>query len=209
LFASHIFLNAIFDSGNYQALQARDRVGKLVIIANIIFNFVTAALMAIVTVQALIEFYKEQKQKQVKKLADLEIKNRIQAFSPVLNTSQPEEIQSMKSIELDNQSLLQAAINRNTSNQNESISFHQDMSSFNRPSNSHVRLRQKRNFNINSESHHNTLHTNESALPMKQPEIQMKKFEKLQPPRKQKNPLPQDLIMPEVNGSPETRPKRR
>jgi len=203
------FLNAIFDSGNYQALQARDRVGKLVIIANIIFNFVTAALMAIVTVQALIEFYKEQKQKQVKKLADLEIKNRIQAFSPVLNTSQPEEIQSMKSIELDNQSLLQAAINRNTSNQNESISFHQDMSSFNRPSNSHVRLRQKRNFNINSESHHNTLHTNESALPMKQPEIQMKKFEKLQPPRKQKNPLPQDLIMPEVNGSPETRPKRR
>jgi len=82
-----VFINAIFDSGKYETLQARKNVGKLIIIANMMFNFVTAIFMVIIIVQALREFYKGYKQKQFKKLKPFTIQNRIQEPS-LLNTSQ-------------------------------------------------------------------------------------------------------------------------
>lgn len=72
-----VFINAILDAGNYQTIQARKNIGKLIIFANMIFNFVTAGFMVYSVGQILWEFYKSRQQKRVKKLETLRIPHRI------------------------------------------------------------------------------------------------------------------------------------
>jgi len=82
-----VFINAVFDSGKYETLQARNNIGKLIIVANIMFNFVSAIFMIILLGQSLKEIYKAYKQKQSKKLRPFAIQNRLQGTS-LLETSQ-------------------------------------------------------------------------------------------------------------------------
>ena len=71
-----VFANAVLDAGKYEAFGTRKNIGKLVIITNMIFNFVTAVFMLISLGMALFEFYKEQKEKRTKILRNLSLKNR-------------------------------------------------------------------------------------------------------------------------------------
>jgi len=71
-----VFVNAVLDAGKYEAFGTRTNIGKLVIITNMIFNFVTAVFMLISLGLALLEFYKERKQKREKIFRTLNIKNR-------------------------------------------------------------------------------------------------------------------------------------
>ena len=85
-----VFINAILDAGKYEALGTRNNIGKLVIIANMIFNFVTAVFMLISLGQALLEFYREQKQKRAKIFRTLSIQNRPHEIKnkPTLDSNQ-------------------------------------------------------------------------------------------------------------------------
>jgi len=78
-----VFINAIFDAGKHQTLQARNNVGKFIIVCNLMLNFVTAIFMFIIIAQFFIEFYKQQKRKQAKKLKAFNLQS-----LPRLNTSQ-------------------------------------------------------------------------------------------------------------------------
>jgi len=80
-----VLINAILDTGEYQAFQARKNIGKIIIIANMIFNFVTAIFMLIAIFQVLIEFYREEKQKRAKKLITLKTVNQLQRLPPHAN----------------------------------------------------------------------------------------------------------------------------
>jgi len=79
-----VFINAILDAGKYQTLQARNNVGKLIIIFNLIFNFVTAIFMLYLIVQMLTEFYKEQKEKPAKKSQAFKLQNRLDSSQATL-----------------------------------------------------------------------------------------------------------------------------
>jgi len=135
-----VFINAIFDAGKYQTLQGRTNVGKLVIIANMIFNFVTAVFMIIVIGQTLVDFYKEQQQKRAKLLKALGIHSRLQSLQP-LETSQA----SLRKDNMMNpdQSLIQESIMSNTNNNLDTIPFQQE--SFDQNLLSHPQRFPKRN----------------------------------------------------------------
>ncbi len=78
-----VFINAILDAGEYEAATARNNIGKLVIVCNLIFNLVTALFMLIAIGQVLIEFYKSHREKKTKKVEPLKIQNRLsQDLSP-------------------------------------------------------------------------------------------------------------------------------
>lgn len=83
-----VFINAILDAGEYLALQARTNIGKLIIIANMIFNFVTACFMLFFIAQILVDFYKGYREKRAKKIENLKPQTRIQKLSSNLNSSQ-------------------------------------------------------------------------------------------------------------------------
>ncbi len=78
-----VFINAILDAGKYEAIGARNNLGKLIIIANLIFNFVTAIFMLIVIVQILLDFYQGWKVKRAKKLRDLRLQTRVQELPSI------------------------------------------------------------------------------------------------------------------------------
>ena len=83
-----VFINAILDAGKYVTPNARNNLGKLIIICNMIFNFVTAVFMLICIVQALMGFYKAFQEKRLKKLEALRLQNRTQKLShPQVNQS--------------------------------------------------------------------------------------------------------------------------
>ncbi len=75
-----VLVNAVLDAGNYETINARNNIGTLVIIANIVFNLVTAVFMLICVFQALREFYREHNKKQAKKLKSLNLNNRLQGL---------------------------------------------------------------------------------------------------------------------------------
>jgi len=214
------FVNAIFDSGDYQAIKGRNYIGKLVIIVNITFNFVTAVFMVILIGQTLIEFYKERKQNRVKKLTNLGIRHRIQASNSIMVTSsQVTTTQNKKTADLDNQSLLQSSIISSASNQLETISFQPERFDTNPLSNSQRRLKMKRPFRlnhqpksssfvINPQFHNPSLQTNETPLQGNQQEIQLKKAGRPRVVRRQDNETDQDLEISDVISLPETRPRR-
>jgi len=74
----NVGINAVLDAGKYEASGARNNIGKLIIICNMIFNFITAAFMLICVGQAFIEFYRNMRQKRVEKLEALERKTKAQ-----------------------------------------------------------------------------------------------------------------------------------
>ena len=88
-----VFINAALDAGELEALGIKSNIGKLIIVANMIFNLVTAVFMLISIGQLLLEFYRKQKQKRVK--SPLSIKNR------------PHEVQNKSQLDSSNQSFLQ------------------------------------------------------------------------------------------------------
>jgi len=110
-----VLVNAILDSGKYQTIQARNNLGKLVIVMNMIFNFVTAVFMFYSLGQLLYEFYQERKQKRANKLKSFDVKRRLRN-SPPLETS---EI-SLKR----DQSFMQETVTSN--NNHEALSFQQE-----------------------------------------------------------------------------------
>jgi len=71
-----VFVNAILDTGKYEAIGTRKNIGKLIIICNMIFNFVTATFMLFFVAQILVGFYKTQQQKRANKLGDLKVLQR-------------------------------------------------------------------------------------------------------------------------------------
>ena len=73
-----VFVNAVLDAGEYLALQARTNIGKLIIIANMIFNFVTACFMLFFIAQMLVDFYKGYREKRAKKIENIKPQTRIQ-----------------------------------------------------------------------------------------------------------------------------------
>jgi len=76
-----VFINAILDTGKYEAIGARQNIGKLIIICNMIFNFVTACFMLFFVAQILVEFCKSQQQKRTTKLEALKVLQRNQKQS--------------------------------------------------------------------------------------------------------------------------------
>ncbi len=112
-----VLVNAVLDKGKYEAVQARYNIGKLIIIANLIFNFVTAIFMFIAIVQSLLEFYREYKQKQARKLRAITLQNRLQ--KPPLSL---EESKQKNRLITSEQSMIQETSN----NYNETISFQQE-----------------------------------------------------------------------------------
>ena len=73
-----VFINAILDTGKYEATAARKNIGKLIIVCNMIFNFVTACFMLFFVAQILVDFYKTQQLKRASKLEDLRVLQRNQ-----------------------------------------------------------------------------------------------------------------------------------
>ena len=72
-----VSINAILDVGEYEAMGTRVNIGKLLIIANMIFNFVTACFMFISIFQILKEFYNGVRERRAKKAKTVSrIKNR-------------------------------------------------------------------------------------------------------------------------------------
>lgn len=59
-----VLINAALDAGEHQAVKARYNIGKLLIIVNMIFNFMTAAFMLIAVIKVIYEVYKGYQQKQ-------------------------------------------------------------------------------------------------------------------------------------------------
>ena len=77
-----VFVNAILDAGEYEAVGARNNIGKLVIVCNLLFNFITALFMLIAISQILVEFYKAHHERKAKKVQALKLQNRLsQDFS--------------------------------------------------------------------------------------------------------------------------------
>ncbi len=77
-----VFINAILDTGKYEAFGVRKNIGKLIIVCNMIFNFVTAGFMLFFVAQVLVDFYKAQQQKRAKKIETLKILQRNQKQTP-------------------------------------------------------------------------------------------------------------------------------
>ena len=73
-----VFINAILDTGKYEAIGTRKNIGKLIIVCNMIFNFVTAGFMLFFIAQVLVEFYKTQQLKRTTKLEALKVLQRNQ-----------------------------------------------------------------------------------------------------------------------------------
>jgi len=119
-----VVINAVFDAGKYEAHQGRKNIGKLLMIANMMFNFVTAIFMLIIIVQSLIECYKERKQIHAKILKAFHLQNRLQSLPPThppLNTSQ---------ISLKNEKTPNSEAGLLQSNILSNISFHQESFDF-------------------------------------------------------------------------------
>jgi len=72
-----VSINAILDEGKYEAMGTRINIGKLLIVANMIFNFVTASFMVISIFQMLKEFVQGVRERRAKKIGALRIKNRL------------------------------------------------------------------------------------------------------------------------------------
>jgi len=113
-----VFINAILDAGKYQAIQARKNIGKLVIVCNMIFNFVTAGFMVYSIGLVIYEFYKSQQAKRVKKLEAVQLSRRIPKLS-----HQETNLNSYSNVNT-NQS--QSFVHENKINQSEVISFQQE-----------------------------------------------------------------------------------
>lgn len=97
-----VFLNAILDAGEYKALEFRNNLGKLIIVSNMIFNFVTGSFMLYFLVQLLIDFYKDYQQKRAKKLETLKIQSRAQKSPiPYSNSIQQNNTTLQQSSDLD------------------------------------------------------------------------------------------------------------
>ena len=91
-----VFISAILDSHKSEALGIKSDIGKLIILSNMIFNFVTAIFMLISIGQLLLEFYRKYKQKRAK--ITLNIQKRSQ------------EAQNRSQFDSSNQSFLQDSI---------------------------------------------------------------------------------------------------
>ncbi len=76
-----VFINAVLDAGKYMTPNARNNIGKLIIVCNMIFNFVTAVFMLICVIQALLCFYKSFQEKRLKTFEALKIQNRTQKLT--------------------------------------------------------------------------------------------------------------------------------
>lgn len=113
-----VLVNAVLDAGKYEAIQARQNIGKLVIVANLAFNFVSAIFMLIFIVQFLRDLYQNYKQKQAKKLKALSVQNRLQLPFPNDNFAKNKNINHLDS------SL--AIQNISSNNHLETFSFNQE-----------------------------------------------------------------------------------
>jgi len=136
-----VLVNAILDKGNYEATQARENIGKLIIAFNMIFNFVTAIFMLIVIGQSLLEFYREQKQKRARKLRAFNLQSRLQR-----PPTTPHESMQKNRLITSEASMIQETSNNN----NETISFQQESFDLNLlssqiQSTTHLRRRLKNN----------------------------------------------------------------
>jgi len=113
-----VLVNAIIDAGEYQAIQARQNIGRLVIVANIAFNFITAIFILIFIVQILTEFYKYLKQKQAKTLKALSVHNRPQILLP-----SRDNLAKNNNVSLDSSAAIQ---NLSSSNNLETLAYNQE-----------------------------------------------------------------------------------
>jgi len=155
-----VFINAILDTGKYEAIGARNNIGKLIIIANIIFNLVTAIFMLITIAQILIDFYKGWKVKRAKKLRDLRLQSRVQEL-PIIPQSKSHLNKDSSFFEL--QSLDQGRMTSN--NNSEIVALGQESFDLNllpseiRPSVQHQRIKRPLNY---SRPKNNSLENQES-----------------------------------------------
>jgi len=81
-----VLINAILDAGDYEATGMRSNIGKLIIVANMIFNFVTAFFMLVSIIQILLEFIRGIRERRAKKVRALQRK--IRPFHETQNASE-------------------------------------------------------------------------------------------------------------------------
>jgi len=82
-----VVFNAMLDTGDYIALASRINVGKLIIVSNMVFNFITALFMLNMIYQALRDAYNSYKAKNSSKASEKafpQIQHRLDK-SPPLN----------------------------------------------------------------------------------------------------------------------------
>ena len=93
-----VLTNAVLDAGKYKAVGTRNNIGKLIIVANMIFNFVTGLFMLVTIIQIVKEFVQEIKERQAKKIKALSIKNRLQEL-PLNETENTPQITLNKNLD--------------------------------------------------------------------------------------------------------------
>jgi len=198
-----VFVNAVFDSGKYETIQGRNNVGKLIIVSNILFNFVAVAFMLILIGQSLLEFYKDQKEKRAKRLRPFTLQNRLQ------NASHLDSSQSV----LKTDKFTQDNFVSDTSQNLETISFQQESFDSNFLRNSGRNFRRNRLFNQKHQSPDFPSLTNEESFQINERSFQglnrnnpqifsQKNSSNVRPQRRQDGQPFHNLIMPGIRIQP-------
>jgi len=97
-----VVFNAMLDTGDYIAVESRKNVGKLIIVSNMVFNFITALFMLNVIYQALKDAYNSYKAKQSAKSSQKtfpQIQHRLDK-SPPLNPRSSQQNASFNNSEV-------------------------------------------------------------------------------------------------------------